>query len=82
MVESVVEIQGRYDAAKEIEQSLAELHQLFLNMAVMVEAQGEQMDKIEHHVMNASNYVKDGTDRKSTRLNSSHRSLSRMPSSA
>ncbi|CAB4285905.1 unnamed protein product [Prunus armeniaca] len=30
-------------------------------MAVMVEAQGEQMDDIEHHVMNASHYVKDGT---------------------
>ncbi|KAK1560193.1 hypothetical protein Q3G72_023431 [Acer saccharum] len=27
----------------------------------MVEAQGEQMDDIEHHVMNASLYVKDGT---------------------
>ena len=26
--------------------------------------------------------IKDATDRKSTRLNSSHRSLSRMPSSA
>ncbi|KAI4319405.1 hypothetical protein MLD38_033004 [Melastoma candidum] len=30
-------------------------------MAVMVEAQGEKMDDIEHHVMNASHYVKDGT---------------------
>lgn len=61
VLETVVEIQDRHDAAKEIERSLLELHQVFLDMAVMVEAQGEQMDDIEHHVMNASHYVKDGT---------------------
>uniref|UniRef100_A0A6N2KII2 t-SNARE coiled-coil homology domain-containing protein n=1 Tax=Salix viminalis TaxID=40686 RepID=A0A6N2KII2_SALVM len=61
VLETVVEIQGRHDAAKEIEKSLLELHQVFLDMAVMVEAQGEQMDDIEHHVLNASHYVKDGT---------------------
>jgi len=60
VLETVVEIQGRHDAAKEIERSLLELHQLFLDMAVMVEVQGEQMDNIEHHVINASNYVQDG----------------------
>ncbi|MBA0751906.1 hypothetical protein Gogos_000794 [Gossypium gossypioides] len=61
VLETVVEIQDRHDAAKEIEKSLLELHQVFLDMAVMVEAQGEQMDDIEHHVMNASHYVKDGS---------------------
>ncbi|XP_050220812.1 syntaxin-related protein KNOLLE [Mercurialis annua] len=60
VLETVVEIQGRHDAAKEIEKSLLELHQVFLDMAVMVEAQGEQLDDIEHHVLNASHYVKDG----------------------
>uniref|UniRef100_A0A6M2EXA5 t-SNARE coiled-coil homology domain-containing protein n=1 Tax=Populus davidiana TaxID=266767 RepID=A0A6M2EXA5_9ROSI len=34
---------------------------MFLDMAVIVEAQGEQMDDIEHHVLKASHYVKDGT---------------------
>lgn len=61
VLETVVEIQDRHDAAKDIEKSLLELHQVFLDMAVMVEAQGEQMDDIEHHVINASHYVKDGT---------------------
>ncbi|KAL5547098.1 hypothetical protein UlMin_006785 [Ulmus minor] len=61
VLETVVEIQDRHDAAKEIEKSLLELHQVFLDMAVMVEAQGEQMDDIEHHVLNAANYVKDGS---------------------
>ncbi|KAJ8762750.1 hypothetical protein K2173_017565 [Erythroxylum novogranatense] len=61
VLETVVEIQDRHDAAKEIEKSLLELHQVFLDMAVMVEAQGEQLDDIEHHVLNANHYVKDGT---------------------
>ncbi|KAL6970519.1 hypothetical protein U1Q18_030218 [Sarracenia purpurea var. burkii] len=60
VVETVVEIQDRHDAAKEIEKSLLELHQVFLDMAVMVEAQGEQLDDIHHHVLNAANYVGDG----------------------
>ncbi|XP_074319913.1 syntaxin-related protein KNOLLE-like [Silene latifolia] len=61
VLETVIEIQGRYDAAKEIERSLLELHQVFLDMSLMVEAQGEQMDNIEHHVINAAHYVKDGS---------------------
>ncbi|MED6145740.1 hypothetical protein PIB30_028101 [Stylosanthes scabra] len=59
VMETMVEIQDRHDAAKEIEKSLLELHQVFLDMAVMVEAQGEKMDDIEHHVIHASHYVKD-----------------------
>ncbi|CAH9087820.1 unnamed protein product [Cuscuta europaea] len=61
VLETVVEIQDRHDAAKEIERSLLELHQVFLDMAVMVEAQGEQLDDIHHHVMNAAQYVNDGS---------------------
>lgn len=61
ILETVVEIQDRHDAAKEVEKSLLELHQVFLDMAVMVEVQGEKMDDIEHHVLHASHYVKDGT---------------------
>ncbi|MFS7924786.1 putative target SNARE coiled-coil domain, syntaxin domain, syntaxin/epimorphin [Helianthus anomalus] len=66
VLETVVEIQDRHDAAKEIETSLLELHQVFLDMAVMVEAQGEKMDDIEHHVMNAAQYVNDGTKKLET----------------
>ncbi|CAN1247253.1 Syntaxin-related protein KNOLLE [Linum grandiflorum] len=60
-IQEHVEIQDRHDAAKEIEKSLLELHQVFMDMAVMVETQGEKLDDIEHHVLNASHYVKDGT---------------------
>ncbi|XP_078440979.1 syntaxin of plants 111 [Wolffia australiana] len=66
VLETVHEIQGRHDAAKEIESSLLELHQVFLDMAVMVEAQGEQMDDIEHHVSNAADYVNGGVKQLAT----------------
>ncbi|WCJ43694.1 Syntaxin-related protein KNOLLE [Euphorbia peplus] len=69
VLETVVEIQDRHDAAKEIEKSLLELHQVFMDMAVMVEAQGEQLDDIEHHVLNASHYVKDGSKELKTAKN-------------
>ncbi|PKU69138.1 syntaxin-related protein KNOLLE-like [Dendrobium catenatum] len=61
VTETLSEIQDRHDAAKVVEKSLLELHQLFLDMAVIVEVQGEKMDNIEHHVSNASHYIKGGT---------------------
>ncbi|KAL8515665.1 hypothetical protein ACS0TY_014371 [Phlomoides rotata] len=75
VVETVVEIQDRHDAAKEIEKSLLELHQIFLDMAVMVEAQGDQMDDIHHHVINAAHYVSDGT--KNLKVAQKHQKSSR-----
>ncbi|CAI9776884.1 unnamed protein product [Fraxinus pennsylvanica] len=75
VLETVVEIQDRHDAAKEIEKSLLELHQIFLDMAVMVEAQGEQMEDIEHYVTNASEYVSDGT--KNLKIAKEHKRSSR-----
>ncbi|KAH6770003.1 syntaxin of plants 111 [Perilla frutescens var. hirtella] len=75
VLETVVEIQDRHDTAKEIERSLLELHQIFLDMAVMVEAQGEQMDDIEHHVMNAAQYVSDGS--KNLKIAKDHQKSSR-----
>lgn len=61
ILETIHEIQERHDAVKEIERSLLELHQVFLDMAVLVEAQGEQLNNIEYNVANASNYVEHGT---------------------
>lgn len=39
MLDTLAEIQERHKAIKELEQSLLELHQIFLDMAVLVEAQ-------------------------------------------
>ncbi|KAI5062513.1 hypothetical protein GOP47_0023052 [Adiantum capillus-veneris] len=58
----LVEIRERHDAAMELERSLVELHQIFLDMAVMVEAQGERLDEIEHYVRQASAYMDSGAE--------------------
>ncbi|KAG5624974.1 hypothetical protein H5410_010192 [Solanum commersonii] len=55
-----VENQDRHEAVKEIQKSLIELHQVFLDMAVMVETQGDQMNNIEQNVVNAGGYVNGG----------------------
>ena len=39
MLDVLAEIQERNKAVKDLEQSLLELHQIFLDMAVLVEAQ-------------------------------------------
>ena len=47
VLDTLVEIQERHAAVRELERSLLDLHQVFLDMAVLVEAQGEMLDNIE-----------------------------------
>ena len=49
-MDTLAEINERHEAVKELEKSLMELHQVFLDMAVLVEAQGEMLDNIEQQV--------------------------------
>ncbi|GLI60902.1 hypothetical protein VaNZ11_003133 [Volvox africanus] len=49
-------------ASSNLEQSLSELHQIFLDMTVLVEAQGEMLDNIEKQVARSVDYVKGGTE--------------------
>lgn len=63
VLDTIKEIQERHDAVKEMEKNLKELHQVFLDMAVLVQAQGEQLDDIESHVARANSYVRSGAER-------------------
>ena len=60
VMDTIQEIQERHDAVKVIERNLNELHQVFLDMAVLVQTQGEQLDDIESHVARADSYVRGG----------------------
>lgn len=60
-MDTINEIQERHDAVKELENNLKELHQVFLDMAVLVEHQGEQLDDIESNMQRANSYVRGGT---------------------
>ncbi|XP_058114355.1 syntaxin-124-like [Magnolia sinica] len=62
IMDTISEIQERHDAVKEIERNLLELHQVFLDMAALVEAQGQQLNDIESNVAHASSFVRRGTD--------------------
>ncbi|KAF3435720.1 hypothetical protein FNV43_RR22812 [Rhamnella rubrinervis] len=59
--ELLLENQERHEVLKEIQRSLKELHQVFLDMAVLVETQGEQMNNIEQNVARAEAYINGGT---------------------
>ncbi|KEH24254.1 hypothetical protein MtrunA17_Chr7g0267551 [Medicago truncatula] len=60
MMEKIQEIEERHGAVKEIERNLKELHQVFLDMAVLVQSQGEELNDIESQMMRANSYVRGG----------------------
>lgn len=49
-LDAMAEIQERHEAVKDLEESLVDLHQIFLDMSVLVDAQGEMLDNIEEQV--------------------------------
>ncbi|OMO72333.1 hypothetical protein COLO4_27679 [Corchorus olitorius] len=61
VLNTVEEIQERHDAVMEIEKKLLDLQQIYLDMAVLVEAQGEILDNIESQVSTAVSNVQSGT---------------------
>ncbi|RZC78513.1 hypothetical protein C5167_002714 [Papaver somniferum] len=62
VIDTIAEIQERHGAVLEMERSLGELHQVFLDMAVMVEYQGQQLNDIAGNVNRANSYVRKGTE--------------------
>ncbi|KAA3475662.1 syntaxin-112 [Gossypium australe] len=61
-VEMDLKNKERHEAVMDIQRSLQRLHQVFLDMAVLVETQGEKMDDIEENVANAGNFISGGTN--------------------
>ncbi|XP_074916191.1 syntaxin-2 [Chelonoidis abingdonii] len=51
------EIESRHKDIMKLESSLRALHEMFMDMAMFVEAQGEMINSIEKNVMNASDYI-------------------------
>ncbi|XP_073017423.1 syntaxin-112-like [Primulina eburnea] len=60
--EAYLENKERHEGVIDIQRSLNKLHQVFLDMAVMVETQGKQIDDIEHIVANAGSFISGGTN--------------------
>ncbi|KAJ3669962.1 hypothetical protein LUZ60_010286 [Juncus effusus] len=62
VIDVIAEIQERHDAVNQIERSLLELQQVFMDMAVLVSTQGEQLDDIESQVGKARSFVERGRE--------------------
>ncbi|KAH6806207.1 syntaxin of plants 131 [Perilla frutescens var. frutescens] len=60
VMDTLEEIQERHDAVRDIEKKLLDLHQIFLDMAVLVEAQGDMLNNIESQVHAAVEHVQSG----------------------
>ncbi|XP_050214227.1 syntaxin-132-like [Mercurialis annua] len=60
IMDTLAEIQERHDAVRDLERKLLDLQQIFLDMAVLVDAQGEMLDNIESQVSSAVDHVQSG----------------------
>ncbi|XP_038695044.1 syntaxin-132-like [Tripterygium wilfordii] len=60
VVDTVAEIQERHVAVRDLEKKLLELQQIFMDMAVLVDAQGDMLDNIESQVSSAVDHVQSG----------------------
>jgi t-SNARE complex subunit (syntaxin) len=52
-------VAGKYQDVLALEQSVAELNQMFLDFALLTEQQGELLDQIEFQVKQAGDYIED-----------------------
>ncbi|KJE96279.1 syntaxin 1.1 [Capsaspora owczarzaki ATCC 30864] len=55
--QALEDIQDRHKDIVKLEKSIRELHELFLDMAILVEQQGEMIDRIEFNVGQAADHV-------------------------
>ncbi|WVZ16008.1 hypothetical protein V8G54_013574 [Vigna mungo] len=62
IMDTLAEIQERHEAVRDVEKKLLDLQQIFLDIAVLVDAQGEMLDNIETQVSSAVDHVQQGNN--------------------
>ncbi|XP_064620414.1 syntaxin isoform X8 [Lineus longissimus] len=55
--QSLADIEARHADIMKLEKSIKELHDMFMDMAMLVESQGEMIDRVEYNVEQSVNYV-------------------------
>ena len=60
ILDSHRDVTAFYEDVLKLEKSMAELHQMFRDMALLVDMQGEILDRIEYEVQTTGNYVEKG----------------------
>ena len=61
-------VAGKYQDVLALEASVAEVHQMFLDLALLTEQQGELLDQIETQVKAASDYIEEGNKELTTAI--------------
>ncbi|CAO3600559.1 unnamed protein product [Absidia cylindrospora] len=54
------EVQDRHQDIKRIEKTILELHQLFMDMSMLVEQQGQTLNQVEHHAEDTAGNMEQG----------------------
>jgi len=55
--QTLADIEARHNDIIKLESSIRELHDMFMDMAMLVESQGEMVDRIEYNVEHAKEFV-------------------------
>lgn len=55
--QTLADIKARHEDIMNLEKSIRELHDMFMDMAMLIESQGEMVDRIEYHVDHAKDHV-------------------------
>ncbi|XP_064620407.1 syntaxin isoform X2 [Lineus longissimus] len=55
--QSLADIEARHADIMKLEKSIKELHDMFMDMAMLVESQGEMIDRIEYNVEQSVDYI-------------------------
>ncbi|XP_058126397.1 syntaxin-1A isoform X2 [Anopheles ziemanni] len=58
--QTLADIEARHADIIKLENSIRELHDMFMDMAMLVESQGEMVDRIEYHVESSRDHVTTG----------------------
>ncbi|XP_055628141.1 syntaxin-1A isoform X2 [Toxorhynchites rutilus septentrionalis] len=58
--QTLADIEARHADIIKLENSIRELHDMFMDMAMLVESQGDLVDRIEYHVEQGGQYVAQG----------------------
>uniref|UniRef100_U3JXC1 Syntaxin-1A n=1 Tax=Ficedula albicollis TaxID=59894 RepID=U3JXC1_FICAL len=76
------EIETRHSEIIKLENSIRELHDMFMDMAMLVESQGEMIDRIEYNVEHSVDYVERAVSdtKKAVKYQSKARRVSHGPS--
>lgn len=66
LIETIREVQERHDGVKEIERHFMEIHNIFTDISVLVDAQGQMVNEIQDNINRATSFTHRGADQLAT----------------